>query len=244
MRFQPSFSEVTAIIRSDRRFAPICGRDAFIAQAAPLLVDEPARCDELAELYASLPEPHARTMIVDLLVTAGSEAAQVALVRVLAQTFGTPADPLFLVLFRRLALLERPTAAVATFAREVYFDSQGKLWIAAAHTVGALIAGLARNGLGDAARNLAWILGSHLSSTSNPFIQTALLQALGLARRLEDLPFLLAFAGATNPSVRRAAHEGIEATRRAACTTADEAWTAAETEDTVPCGRAIQGLIG
>lgn len=173
-------------------------------RAVGLLRQEPALCETLGALAASERFGSAgRGLVLDLLTSAGTSAAQMAL-RAALDAPAVRRDPRYVMLFQRTALLTLPDAETLAYL-ERHYTSPGEEGLApAAYALGAA-AGQAAGAPDGRGRALADRLLRDLQAASTPDHQALRLVALGNAGLAEHVEALTPYARAPHPEVRRAA---------------------------------------
>jgi HEAT repeat protein len=173
-------------------------------RAVGLLRADDALCAELGALAGEEGLSSAgRGLVLDLLASAGTPAAQAALRSALSAD-RVRADPKFPLLFQRLSLISLPDSATLEFLEQAYAAPGAETLGAAAFALGAAAGQTAR--AGDAqGRALADRLLHDLEEAETPDHQALRLIALGNAGLPEHLDALLAYTRAEHPEVRRAA---------------------------------------
>lgn len=178
----------------------------FLWRATGLLRSDPEACRALLGVYqqAGL-STGKKELIADLLAHAGSPAAQEALVSALSAPV-TAADAGALPLWQRLAFVRTPTAGTLEAALARYTESSGEDRLSLLQTLGALAAGAESAGNPLGAARLTARLDEVLQTATDSRERTAVIAAIGNARRPRDIEMLSSIAaGEGDPDVRDAA---------------------------------------
>ena len=184
-------------------------RDA--ACAALRLTRERGRieCDALAALFEDeLTTDDRRSLILDLLASAGTPEAQVVMRRLLALGVARRNSRTFASFVQRLGFMERPDGATLRFLISVYAESKHEAHEVRAACAYALGAGAGRAhvwGLTDAAMRASEVLRHDLLRATSASEKCALVTALGNAALESDVPVILRFVEDPESRVRGAA---------------------------------------
>ncbi|MCB9549589.1 MAG: HEAT repeat domain-containing protein [Myxococcales bacterium] len=193
-----------AMLRGAAQSGRLPDHNRSLWRAVGLLRSDDGLCASLAELAAAADASSAgRGLVLDLLTSAGTPAAQAALRDALGAE-SVRQDPKFPLLFQRLSLITLPDAETLAYLEAHYDAPGGETLGAAAFALGAAAGRTAR--AGDAqGRALADRLLADLEAAQTPDQQAVRLIALGNAGLPDHQDALLPFARAEDPEVRRAA---------------------------------------
>jgi hypothetical protein len=191
--------------------AAIADQTDFFWRAGGLLEAEPALCGVIAEqLLTARIGGRATAFALDLLVSAGTPAAQSALRRVLENgPIRSRGD--YPMLVQRMSLLESPdddTVAAAARLREQQ-GTASPAGGAAAYALGAMANRLAAGGRADDARRWTAPLAAELETTDDPVARARLLGALGNAGLADHVELFVRFSDDADPEVRRGAASAL-----------------------------------
>ncbi|MEZ4463990.1 MAG: HEAT repeat domain-containing protein [bacterium] len=193
-----------AMLRGAAQSGHLPDHNRSLWRAVGLLRSDDALCATLAGLAAAPDASSAgRALVLDLLTSAGTPAAQAALRDALGAE-SVQQDPKFPLLFQRLSLITLPDAQTLAYLEAHYDAPGGETLGAAAFALGAAAGRTAR--AGDAqGRALADRLLADLQAAETADQQAVRLIALGNAGLPDHQDALLPFTRAEDPEVRRAA---------------------------------------
>ena len=100
-------------------------RRGFMVEATGLLRGWPEHADALAPMFAGTQDRHARSLVVDMLASAGTPEAQRVLIDLLDDT-SLRSDPNYPAWLQRLAFLRAPLPEVAGLLLEVHDDARAR----------------------------------------------------------------------------------------------------------------------
>ena len=180
--------------------------NGWLVRATALLALSPQACEAVATL-ANVPgcDTRTRSLVLDLLASANSPAAQTALRGVLtgpALQESTERD--YTMMFQRLSLIHDPTPETVAFA-QAQFDAPAStaLGFASAYTLGAVAGQLKGMGEEGAAMTLVGQLSEALGESDDPAYQSALVRGLGNAGFSDSVDVLAPLIEADSAQVRR-----------------------------------------
>lgn len=166
-------------------------------------------CDALALVFEDeQTTDERRTLILDLLASAGTPEAQIVMRRLLALGVSRRDSRTFASFVQRLGFMERPDGATLRFLISVYAQSKHEVHEVRAACAYALGAGAGRAhvwGLSDAAMRAAEVLRFDLLHATSPAEKCALVAALGNAGLESDVGVILRFVEDEDGRVRGAA---------------------------------------
>lgn len=166
-------------------------------------------CDALAVVFEDeQTTDERRTLILDLLASAGTPEAQIVMRRLLALGVARRDSRTFASFVQRLGFMERPDGATLRFLISVYAQSKHEVHEVRAACAYALGAGAGRAhvwGLSDAAMRAAEVLRFDLLHATSPTEKCALVTALGNAGLESDVGVILRFVEDEDGRVRGAA---------------------------------------
>ena len=166
-------------------------------------------CDALAIVFEDeRTSDDRRTLILDLLASAGTPEAQIVMRRLLALGVARRNSRTFASFVQRLGFMERPDGATLRFLVSVYAQSKHEVHEVRAACAYALGAGAGRAyvwGLTDAATRAAEVLRFDLLHATSPAEKCALVTALGNAGLESDVGVILRFVEDGEGRVRCAA---------------------------------------
>jgi hypothetical protein len=177
----------------------------FLTSATALLRMEPAYAEALVEIFERPRTNGAmRGLICDLLVSASTHAAQVALRDVLSSDAARADARLYPQLVQRVAFVVAPEPATVDFAYKLYASGpSGEAHTTAAYALGSSIGALARSGERVRAASYATRLRGALERTKRSEDRVTLLASLGNAGMVENVPLIRRFTHDDSASVRR-----------------------------------------
>ncbi len=166
-------------------------------------------CDALAVVFEDeQTSSERRTLILDLLASAGTPEAQIVMRRLLSLGIARRNSRTFASFVQRLGFMERPDGATLRFLVSVYAQSKHEVHEVRAACAYALGAGAGRAhvwGLTDAAMRAAEVLRFDLLRATSPVEKCALVTALGNAGLESDVGVILRFVEDEDGRVRCAA---------------------------------------
>ncbi len=191
-------------------------RTGFVAEATAYLRLHPEACDALVKgMEGDGHGDRARSMVADLLASAGTTEAQKAL-RSLATSSAVRESPrLERQILQRFVFVGAPDAASIAFlearrqaARSAH-DEDAEL--ACATTLGATARKLGIQGRRDEAERITSSLQRDLEAAKSPERQRALLSALGNAAAVAQVKTITGYAKARDPKTRAVAAHALRA---------------------------------
>ncbi len=189
---------------------PTADERRFIWQATGLLELHPELCERLVALFPSPKlDGQARGLILDLLSHVGHEPAQKAMVAILDSPKAQGVERDYIRFVQRVSFVKTPAADTARFIEEKYRHSVGHVRIAAAYATGSTIAHLGSAGETDLARDLNRRLVDDLERATASEDRAMLLNALGNAGQVENVPAISGFARDPSPKVREAVSRAL-----------------------------------
>ena len=184
-------------------------RDAACAALRWTRVRGRMECDALAVVFEDeQTSSERRTLILDLLASAGTPEAQIVMRRLLSLGIARRNSRTFASFVQRLGFMERPDGATLRFLVSVYAQSKHEVHEVRAACAYALGAGAGRAhvwGLTDAAMRAAEVLRFDLLRATSPVEKCALVTALGNAGLESDVGVILRFVEDEDGRVRCAA---------------------------------------
>lgn len=176
----------------------------FMIRARGLLRGWPELAAELKPLFEDTEDITTRELVVDLLVSAGTEEAQDVLLDVLAEPTSATVRQLP-TLIQHLSLLRTPTADVSRFLLGLHDanleDGNSQLALGVLYPMGSVAAQIGAREPELAERMLV-AMRDALETSGTPQRTRAALAGLGNARRPEDLDRVLAQRAHSDPGVR------------------------------------------
>lgn len=125
-------------LKTHGRFGKVPDHERFLWRAVALLGEEPALCGQLAALFESpRMTQKGRLLILDLLASTGTAAAQSAL-RAALDSRVAEASPDYGLMYQRLSLVQRPDANTVAMAQARYGNPGPEGFGAAAYALGSV----------------------------------------------------------------------------------------------------------
>jgi hypothetical protein len=192
------------------------GESKWLWQVSGLLKQHPEDCEQLLPVfYDSRSNHNARSLVLDLLASAGSSEAQQVMRTALASDVAR-GDKRYPAFVQRLGMLEQPTAETVQFLADVYQQQKGQAHVGAAFALGAAAAHA-----DDPSLRQKWASRLAADVQAAPAEDKSLLvRALGNARRAEDEPLFLGLVKDGDARVREAAATALRFDRDAEATRA------------------------
>lgn len=180
-----------------------------LVRATALIRKEPALIERLGERFrAERTNDAERTLLLDLLVGAGTAEAQTELVALLREPL-VRAHPDRHLWDQRVSFLQAPTPATVAYATAAFAQRAGVDRTTAAYVLGAVASNQPD---GDAASHTAAPLAEQLSRTTATVDRAHLISALGNAGRASLVETIAPYADASEPELRLAAAKALRKT--------------------------------
>jgi hypothetical protein len=167
-----------------------------------------SECDALGVVFEEDISDDRRSLILDLLASAGTPEAQIVMRRLLSLEIARKNGRTFASFVQRLGFMERPDGATLRFLISVYAESKSgpvELRSACAYALGAGAGRAHVWGLTEAATRASDVLRRDLLLAQDAADKCALVTALGNAGLESDVGIILRFIDDPTPRVRGAA---------------------------------------
>lgn len=181
----------------------------WLWRATGLLRLHPELCPQVADFAKRMDIGHeGRGLALDLLVGAGNEPAQAALIDALSDAT-MRRHPRYSVYFQRASLVTNPDRELQDFVSERYQNATGDEKTAAAFSLGSIANHLDQQGQRQQAEAISDPVAEALDQSEDPQQLANMIRALGNAGLLRDVPRIIAHAESPALIVRLAVAEAL-----------------------------------